>query len=93
MRSVFAENCVAVVFVMAILLNLVLPKNMENEVAECKYLKDITDDEETNNELYKICTSEDLEDAALSEYLVNKSIKIITKEDPKVDKRSCEGIV
>lgn len=31
-RSVFAENCVAVVFVMAILLNLVLPKNMENEV-------------------------------------------------------------
>ncbi len=29
LRSVFAENCVAVVFIMAIVLNLVLPKNME----------------------------------------------------------------
>ncbi len=28
-RSVFADNCVAVVFIMAIVLNLVLPKNME----------------------------------------------------------------
>ncbi|MEE1315211.1 MAG: nucleobase:cation symporter-2 family protein [Faecalimonas sp.] len=28
-RSVFAENCVAVVFLVAILLNLVLPKNMD----------------------------------------------------------------
>ena len=28
-RSVFAENCVAVVFITAIILNLVLPKNME----------------------------------------------------------------
>ena len=28
-RSVFAENCVAVVFVVAILLNLILPKDME----------------------------------------------------------------
>lgn len=30
-RSVFAENCVAVVFITAIILNLVLPKNMEVE--------------------------------------------------------------
>ncbi len=29
LRSVFAENCVAVVFIMAIVLNLVLPKDME----------------------------------------------------------------
>ncbi len=28
-KNVFAENCVAVVFVMAIILNLILPKNME----------------------------------------------------------------
>ena len=28
-RTVFAENCVAVVFIVAIILNLVLPKNME----------------------------------------------------------------
>ena len=28
-RTVFAENCVAVVFIMAIVLNLILPKNME----------------------------------------------------------------
>lgn len=28
-RNVFAQNCVAVVFIMAILLNLILPKNME----------------------------------------------------------------
>ena len=28
-KTVFAENCVAVVFLVAILLNLVLPKNME----------------------------------------------------------------
>ncbi|MDO5293924.1 MAG: nucleobase:cation symporter-2 family protein [bacterium] len=32
-RNVFAENCVAVVFIMAILLNLVLPKNMDVEGA------------------------------------------------------------
>lgn len=30
-RTIFAENCVAVVFVVAILLNLVLPQNMEQE--------------------------------------------------------------
>lgn len=30
-RNVFAENCVAVVFVLAILLNLILPKNMDEE--------------------------------------------------------------
>lgn len=29
-RSVFAENCVALVFVAAIVLNLILPKNMES---------------------------------------------------------------
>lgn len=28
-KSVFAENCVAIVFVMAIILNIILPKNME----------------------------------------------------------------
>lgn len=31
-QNVFAENCVAVVFLVAIILNLVLPKNMENHV-------------------------------------------------------------
>lgn len=31
-RSVFAENCVAVVFLVSIVLNLVLPKNMETTV-------------------------------------------------------------
>lgn len=30
-RNVFAENCVAVVFIVAVVLNLVLPKNMEDE--------------------------------------------------------------
>lgn len=30
-RTVFAENCVAVVFVMAIILNLILPKKMDEE--------------------------------------------------------------
>ena len=30
-RTVFAENCVAVVFIVAIILNLVLPKNMETQ--------------------------------------------------------------
>ena len=31
-ETVFAENCVAVVFIVAIILNLILPKNMgENE--------------------------------------------------------------
>ena len=30
-ETVFAENCVAVVFLVAILLNLVLPKNMDVE--------------------------------------------------------------
>ena len=29
---VFAENCVAVVFIVSIILNLVLPKNMETVV-------------------------------------------------------------
>lgn len=33
-QDVFAQNCVAVVFVMAIILNLILPKNMEIEKAE-----------------------------------------------------------
>ena len=33
-RSIFAENCVAVVFLTAIILNLVLPKNMEVERQE-----------------------------------------------------------
>ena len=28
-QTIFAENCVAVVFVVAIILNLVLPKDME----------------------------------------------------------------
>ena len=28
-QTVFAENCVAVVFIVSIILNLVLPKNME----------------------------------------------------------------
>lgn len=32
-RTVFAENCVAVVFIVAIILNLVLPKNMETAAA------------------------------------------------------------
>lgn len=31
-QNVFAENCVAVVFLVAIILNLILPKNMENHV-------------------------------------------------------------
>ena len=31
MKNVFAQNCVAVVFLVSILLNLVLPKNMEAE--------------------------------------------------------------
>ena len=30
-KDVFAENCVAVVFVVALILNLILPKNMEVE--------------------------------------------------------------
>ena len=30
-KTVFAENCVAVVFVTAILLNILLPKNMETD--------------------------------------------------------------
>jgi len=29
MKSVFAENCVAVVFVVAVLLNFILPDNLE----------------------------------------------------------------
>ncbi len=33
-QIVFGENCVAVVFVVAIILNLVLPKNMESEMGE-----------------------------------------------------------
>ena len=30
-RNVFAENCVAVVFIVAVILNLILPQNMEEE--------------------------------------------------------------
>ena len=30
-QNVFATNCVAVVFLVAVILNLVLPKNMEND--------------------------------------------------------------
>lgn len=33
-ETVFAQNCVAVVFIVAIILNLVLPKNMDTEVPE-----------------------------------------------------------
>lgn len=33
-RSVFAENCVALVFVTAILLNIILPKSMGEEKAQ-----------------------------------------------------------
>ena len=33
-RSVFAENCVAVVFLVAIIMNLILPKDMENKIPE-----------------------------------------------------------
>ena len=33
-RSIFAENCVAVVFVLAIVLNLILPKNKKTEKGE-----------------------------------------------------------
>lgn len=33
-ETVFAQNCVAVVFIVAIILNLVLPKNMDAEVPE-----------------------------------------------------------
>lgn len=33
-QTVFAENCVAVVFIVAIILNLVLPKNMEAHTIE-----------------------------------------------------------
>lgn len=33
-QTVFAENCVAVVFIVAIILNLVLPKNMETQKTE-----------------------------------------------------------
>lgn len=29
-KTVFAENCVAVVFVLAVILNLILPKEKEN---------------------------------------------------------------
>lgn len=32
--QLFAENCVAVVFIVAIILNLVLPKNMEAHTIE-----------------------------------------------------------
>ena len=31
-KRIFAENCVAVVFIVSIILNLVLPKNMETVV-------------------------------------------------------------
>ena len=30
-KNVFVENCVAVVFITAVILNLILPKKMENE--------------------------------------------------------------
>lgn len=33
-QNIFAENCVAVVFIVAVVLNLVLPKNMENEAIQ-----------------------------------------------------------
>lgn len=33
-QTVFGENCVAVVFIMAIVLNLILPKNMDSTVAQ-----------------------------------------------------------
>lgn len=33
LRSVFAENCVAVVFIVAVLLNLVFPKGEEEKAA------------------------------------------------------------
>ena len=33
-QNVFAENCVAVVFVVAVILNLVFPKDMEFKAAE-----------------------------------------------------------
>ena len=33
-QTVFAENCVAVVFIVAIILNLVLPKNMEAHTSD-----------------------------------------------------------
>ena len=33
-KTVFAENCVAVVFIVAILLNLILPKDMEQNIQE-----------------------------------------------------------
>lgn len=33
-RNVFAENCVAVVFLVSIILNLVLPKDMENHIED-----------------------------------------------------------
>ena len=33
LQNVFAQNCVAVVFLVAIILNLVLPQNMEVEKA------------------------------------------------------------
>lgn len=35
-QNVFAENCVAVVFIVSIILNLVLPKNMETTVPDKK---------------------------------------------------------
>ena len=31
-QNVFAQNCVAVVFIVAIILNLVLPENMELDI-------------------------------------------------------------
>lgn len=36
-KTVFAENCVAVVFIVAILLNLILPKDMEQDNQEHKF--------------------------------------------------------
>ena len=33
-RSVFAENCVAVVFLVAVIMNLILPKDMENKIPQ-----------------------------------------------------------
>ena len=35
-QTIFAENCVAVVFILAVVLNLVLPKDKEEKAAEAK---------------------------------------------------------
>lgn len=40
-QNVFAENCVAVVFLVAVILNLVLPKNMELHDGQSEFTQDI----------------------------------------------------